>query len=288
MSYLYYFIALFSLSQAANLIRWAEASALVIGFWRLLGASLCMLALLIWSRRKQSFVKFARTLPAKKTLFVCGSLFFAHLWTYFYAAQNTSISAAMILFSLNPLFTALLSAKLVGDHVAPKVKWAMLLGFAGLLLLMSETSSPSAPTFWGNLSAFASALLFSGYLLSSKMARKKMDNLSFTTAIYAVCAFWFFVFMAWTETSWHPSHDHFWPAILALILFPTLLGHALFSYLLKDLNINWMSCGKLLEPGVASLVAFFAFGERPSLMAGMAFGFTAAAVLLLYSPWKKS
>jgi drug/metabolite transporter (DMT)-like permease len=218
-------------------------------------------------------------------------LFFGHIWTYSYGAQKTSVAAAMILFSLNPLFTALASSKLVGDSVHPKVKWAMFFGFLALFLLFSEKHDPNDISFWGNVSAFASAILFSGYLLTSKMVRQKTNNISFTTLMYLVCALWFFVFMIATtdpaQENWVPIESSFWTAILALILFPTFLGHALFSYLLKDFNINWMSCGKLLEPGLASIVAYFVFSESPSVAVNLSFVFTAGAVLLLYMPWQK-
>lgn len=283
-----YLLALLSLSQAANLIRWTDTHALTIGFWRLIGASAIMWAVYAWSQRKQTASIPPLSKRQKLLLFACGSCFFAHLWSYFYGVQNTSIANAMILFSLNPLFTAVLAKKWVGDSVSPEVKWSMLFGFLALALLLFPHSSQTQQSWLGGASALLSAAFYSLYVLSGKIIRKEVSNKLFMANVYLVCGSWFGIFILLTGAPTTGQSDNFWPGIAALILFPTLLGHGLFTYLVKELNINWMSCGKLIEPAVASLVAYWLFTESPSPTTWIAFAFTAIAVVLLYLPWRNN
>lgn len=285
MNYLLFALSLLSLSQAANLIRYAQAPALMIGTWRLAGAA-ALMGMLLLVKNPAGFRRSLSTLRNPIVL-IAGSFFFSHLWTYFWAVQNTTIAAAMILFATNPLMTALWSKVLVHDTPHPRLGIAWLFGFAGLVLLLWERWNAAHMSFLGNLSAIASAALYSGYILTSKMGRKNIDNVTFTTGIYTVAAVGFFLaaFLRDVPLLDYPSFT--WWTILALIAFPTLLGHAVFTYLLKFLNINWMSCGKLLEPAVAAFVAFFLFGEQITPWTLGAFVLTGIAVAILYSPWER-
>ncbi|PIS10827.1 MAG: hypothetical protein COT73_07255, partial [Bdellovibrio sp. CG10_big_fil_rev_8_21_14_0_10_47_8] len=129
---LLFFVAIVSLSQAANLVRLAQAPALMIGFWRLLGAGLIMFGLkwLNSRRQNQSFLEY----PPRETwrwTFLSGSLFFVHLWTFFVAAQTTSIATCMILFASNPIFTAIGSWIFLKDRFEKRHGVAFALAFTG-------------------------------------------------------------------------------------------------------------------------------------------------------------
>ncbi len=75
-----------------------------------------------------------------------------------------------------------------------------------------------------------------------------------------------------------------WLAVFGLVLLPTLLGHLSFSYLMNFMNLSLMSCGKLIEPVLASIIAFYLFGEVLSAQAIIAFFFTASALVVLFLP----
>ena len=77
-----------------------------------------------------------------------------------------------------------------------------------------------------------------------------------------------------------------WISIGGLVLFPTLLGHALFTYLLRYFDVNWLSTGKLAEPLLASLTAFLFFHETWTPTIAMAFACTGVSLLILLEPWK--
>lgn len=285
MNYLLFAVSILSLSQSANLIRYAQAPALAVGAWRLLGAAVAMAVILLLTNRKS-----ARQMSAvfrSPIVWISGTFFFLHLWSYFWAVQNTTIAAAMILFATNPLMTALWSKVLVQDTPHPRLGIAWAVGFLGLILLLWEQWNSAHMNFLGNLSALVSAIFHSGYILTGKMGRKKFTNTTLTTGLYAVTALWFFVVALARGVPLTDYPSYTWWTIAALIVFPTLMGHTIFNYLLKFLNINWMSCGKLLEPAIAAFVAFFLFGEAVSTTTVAAFILTGIAVAILYSPWER-
>lgn len=281
--FLLFFLSILSLSQAANLVRLAAAPPLMIGFWRIIGSALIMLGLHYWQSRRKS-KPFLSPLPPSiwAWTLASGSFFFLHLWTFFFAAQHTTIANCMVIFAINPLFTAIGSWLLLNDRFERRHGIAFILAFFGIYALASQNLSWSEG-LPGDLSALASAGLFSGYLISSKKARLHMNTEQFTGLIYLWAAALFLIFALSKNISMLNYPSITWWAIAGNILIPTLLGHVLFTYLLKFFNINWMSCGKLLEPGFSALVAYFAFNEvlKPGTL--VAFVFFASSVLVLIS-----
>jgi drug/metabolite transporter (DMT)-like permease len=57
--------------------------------------------------------------------------------------------------------------------------------------------------------------------------------------------------------------------------------------LLKHMNINFMSSGKLAEPALAAVTAYFVFNEELSSNTIIAFAFALAAIFVLIFGRKK-
>lgn len=327
--YSLFFVAIFSLSQAAPLVRLAQAPAEVIGFWRLMGASLIMLSFCWWKEGRlfphrevslESNLTSSNLASTNSRLMnmwklrwddyqgwtvLSGVLFFLHLWTYFLAAQNTKIASLMVIFASNPLFTAFLSKLFLKDRFLPRFGVAYFFGLLSLTLLFSDsfftylltTSSFAdstnthshlnvANSGFGNIMALLSAIGYSGYIFTGKKSRAYIANSHYTWMIYLICGFCFGLVAIVKGSNFTSYTLGSWLAILGTILVPTLMGHASFSFLLGRLNINWMSCGKLVEPVFSSITAWLIFGEVLQLKNYLSFIFTFFSVLILIAPWK--
>ncbi len=281
---LLFFLAILSLSQAANLVRAAAAPAVVIGFWRLLGAAAIMILIRAWNSRQSSTAFFERiSLSTWWWSFLSGTFFYLHLRTFFYSAQNTTIANCMVIFSTNPIFTALGSMVLLKDKFEKRYALAFLLAFIGVAVLASDRLAWDQARS-GDASALISALFFSIYIISGKKARLAVSTDQFTWIIYIWAAILFLLAGLIQQVNWVGYPNQTWLAIVGNIIFPTLLGHVLFTHLLKYFNINWMSCGKLLEPAFSTLVAWIAFHENLKMETLGSFGFTALAVVVLFWP----
>lgn len=283
------FLALFGLSTSALWVRLANAPVDVIGLWRLLGAALVVsLALLIrgglrgfrWNSKSEAISSLA-----------AGVFFFFHLWTYVYSAQTTTIAHLVIIFSAAPLFTAI-GARFYFKEVFPLRLFAVIaLAGLGLALIFRDpviaaNSHAVSSSLKGDLAALVSAVLHSAYSLSGKRARQTAPNLNFSFWLYFVAGSLFLSLALILGENLRPESQPFYIATLGLILFPTLLGHGLFTYLLRHMNINVLSCAKLLEPAIAASLAFYLYNEEVSAMTLFAFGLMAIALLILFRPWR--
>ena len=279
--YFLYFVSLFGLAQSANLVRLAEAPLEVLGFWRLLVSALLFLPFALKNNFIQNFRSAPQTLNFSLT---SGFFFFTHLWTFFYASQNTTIANCMIIYSTNPLFTALGAWLFFNEKFTKRLAVAYILAFIGIYQLVSHNLDFDRGLVKGDFAALISALLFTGYLLTGKKVRHTFSNSAFSTTIYFTAAM-LFLFTGLTkgiDFIHYPTQT--WLAIGGSILFPTLLGHALFMYLVRYMNINMMTCGKLIEPPISAVIAFLLFGEVLKDNTLLAFILTSSAVLILFAP----
>ncbi len=269
------------------MIRFAEAHALAICFWRLLVASLLLLPIVVF--RKQHHQYQTLNTNERVQILMSGAMLFVHFFFFFRSVQETTIANASILFSLNPVFTALGALILFRENIAPHLIAALVLGITGVGVLMSEGWwTPSASSWRGDLYGALSAATFSAYILTGKRVRQKLGNLPYALSIYlqssllalGACLALQVPLTGFSTTTW-------W-AFVVLAIFPTLLGHAIFTYCLNYLNVTFMSCMTLVEPLMAAVVAYYLFHEPFTTWAGVAFILTCVSVGALYWPTLKA
>lgn len=281
-------LGIFSLSQSATLVRLSGAHPFVVGFWRLLASSLIMAALQ-WrlSQKQQSTFWEPTSRRHLSATYSSGLFFFLHLWTFFVAAQNTSIANCMVIFATNPIFTAAGAWLGFKEKLQKRHLWAFFFAFTGIgVLFFDRLNFDSLRS--GDFAALLSAVFFSGYILTGKKSRSVMSTEQYTWVIYLITAILFLAAGLVQNVEWLNYPLKTWVAIAATVLFPTLLGHVLVSHLLQYFNINFLSCGKLVEPVLSAIVAYYVFGESLSSRTTWAFLLTLLGVGALLSPYLKS
>lgn len=277
---LLYFLALFCLSTSAN---WAKLSTMpvdVLGFYRLGLAAALLGAWLLFIKRP--------TLPKldKKVLWIVlsGFFFFLHLWTFKYAAKNTTISNSMIIFSSNPIWASIGAVLFFNEKLNLRLFAAYILAFSGVYVLVAPGFQTGHQLNSGDISSFFSAILYALYMLTGKKARTYFDNKFYALVQYAVCGLCFFTLTQWNQTPLTGYSDMTWFALLGLIALPTFFGHFSLTYLVQYMNLSVMTCGKLIEPIMASIIAAYVFNEHLSSTAPFAFTLTSLAVVILFGP----
>lgn len=278
-----YFIAILSLSSAANLVKLSQAPPDVIGFWRLLVAALILFPV-AWFRGDLKSLH--KDLTGAKTTALSGGFLYLHLFTYFYAAQNTAIANCMILFATNPLFATAGAYLFFKEKFTARLGIAYVLAFGGVFYLVSQNLKLDPAHFRGDISALFSAVFYSIYVLFGKKARQSVSNFSYSVVIYFIAAILFGLAGVSKGVNMVDWPLRSWLGIAGTIILPTFLGHFLFGYLLKHMNVNLMTCGKLMEPILSSILAYFIFSEAIKPQAIVAFAFTSTAVLILFFPWE--
>jgi drug/metabolite transporter (DMT)-like permease len=277
---LLYFLALFSLATASNWAKLSQMPVDVLGFYRLGIAGLLLgLWLLFFNRDKLPK-------PDKKMLWIAlsGFFFFLHLWTFKYAAKNTSISNSMIIFSSNPIWASIGAVIFFKERIGIRPVFSYILALTGIYILVLPGLQVGNAINPGDLSAFWSAILYALYMLSGKKARHHFENKFYALGQYFICSACFFALVAWNDSPLVGYNDVSWLALFGLIFLPTFFGHFTFTYLVQFMNLSVMTCGKLVEPVMASIIAAYIFNENLSATAPTAFCLTAVSVINLFWP----
>ncbi|MBC7419637.1 MAG: DMT family transporter [Bdellovibrio sp.] len=277
---LLYFLALLCLSTSPNWAKLNQMPVEVLGFWRLFIASIILgVWVFIWKRRTWP--------PLNKKItwvIVSGVFFFLHLWTYKFASKSTSVANTMILFASAPLWSSAGAILFFKEKMTLRLGIAYGIAVVGIYLLAFEHIEFNSFTFLGDLSAVISGFFYACYMLTGKKARLHYDNSIYSFLQYGVCALLFAAnaigmgkpFLGYSDVSWF--------AVMGLVLLPTLLGHLTLTYLVNYMNLSLMSCGKLIEPVIASIIAYFVFHEMLKPEAWVAFGLTSVSVIILFTP----
>lgn len=276
-------LSIFVLSQSAIFIRYAEAPAAAIGFWRMILALPVLVVLLFWKRRWGNVFRLRS--QQWMALFLCGFFLFAHFHTWFLSVQKTTLANAMILFGLNPLFTA------IGAWIffREKMEWrhglALVLCLLGLYFLLEESLQLSASHFEGYVLGIICAIFFSAYVLVSKGIRRDLHNVPFALVTYTVCMVCFALLMSLTAVPFLGYPTNSWIGFAGLAFGSTLLGHSLFTHSLQFFNVNLMSISTLVEPILTAISAYILFREPLSRGAVFGFFFVTLGILAMYFPY---
>ncbi len=283
---LYLAISLIVISHSGILIRFAEANALAIGFFRMALVVPCLFVMLLLNGQLALVPKLRRRQWGG--LLLCGFFLFTHWYTWFLAVQRTALANSMVLFAVSPVFTALGAWLFFREKITVRHIVALVCCFAGVVALFQGSLSLKPEQLTGDLLGFAAALLFSGYVLVSKGVRSTLANLPFTFVTYSFSGLFFLVAMQFVQVPLTGYSSTTWLAFAALAAGPTLLGHALFTYCLQFFNVNLMNILILTEPVIASISAYLILSEPLTLHQGIGFAVISLGVFVLFVPWKKA
>ncbi|MGZ3724747.1 MAG: DMT family transporter [Pseudobdellovibrio sp.] len=277
---LLYFLALFTLSTSPVWAKLNHMSVEVLGFYRL-GISSLLLLFWVFAVKKTPLPRLQRS---QIWVVLSGFLFFLHLWTFKYAAKNTTISNGMIIFSSNPIWSSIGAVFFFKEKLHKRLYFAYFMALLGIYLLVARELSLGQGINKGDLASLFSAIFFALYMLSGKKARQHFSNNIYALGQYIICTLFFWFCMLYTGADYTGYDATSWWAIVGLIAMPTFFGHFTMTYLVSHMNLSIMSCGKLIEPVTASIIAAIVFSEKLSPNAPWAFALTSMSVAILFYP----
>lgn len=278
--YLLLLIGILAVSTAAILIRLIllEASALVIAAYRLALSALISGLLLLISHKSK------RTQLNRKDiglLVLSGVFLSAHFAAWITSLEFISVSSSVILVTTTPLWVALLSPVVLKEKVSSRFYWGMAVAIIGGICI--AISSPcrlssvglrcsgsvferGSQTLWGMALALFGAWMASGYMLIGRKMRLKMDNLSYTTAVYTVSAIVLILVVILRGEKVLGYSPQIYALFVALAVIPQLLGHSVLNYSLEVLPATVVSMALLGEPIGSTILAVIFLNEIPSTL----------------------
>ena len=121
----------------------------------------------------------------------------------------------------------------------------------------------------GDLLAFGGAVAMAAYLLLGRVARRRLPVSTYAASVYGVAA------AALLPPAAHRLQPRgyqatSWLALTGVVIGPQLLGHTVFNGLLASVSASVVAVVMLLEPVIATVLAWWLFDELPgpSLWAG--------------------
>jgi len=147
-------LGVFILSPDALLVRLANSDTWTILFWRglLFALGITLITFLTYrSTTIRQFIKIGRRGVLLGFLFGWSTIFFVT------AVQYTSIANALVIISISPVFSALLSWKFLGEKTSLRTWITMLIIIGATFAIMFNSFKHGG--FWGDMSALMTAAL---------------------------------------------------------------------------------------------------------------------------------
>ncbi len=250
---------LLGVSFGAPLARFVpELAALTIAFWRMAGAST-----LLWSH---GAVSGQGALGKNKfpPIIIAGIFLALHFACFYSAVKMTPIANATLFATLAPIFTLGYERFFLKRKMPVGVLIGLLLAIAGAVVIQGSSLQFGAAETRGNLMALASSGFMSVVLIIGERIRGDTGNILYTRWLYLFAAITLAIIGVLSATDltfkWV---DSIW--ILALIILPTLIGHNSMSYAVKYLRPTIVGSMPFGEPILATILAWFLFGEGVGL-----------------------
>jgi drug/metabolite transporter (DMT)-like permease len=255
-----------AISTSPILIRVAAMPALALAFWRCLAGAV-VLAPFAPRGRVGTLDRADLALLAASGLFL--AVHFA-LWNA--SLGLTTVAAATTLVSCAPLFVGLGSVFL-GEAPSGRAWAGIALATAGAVVIgVGDTAAFGGGTdaVWGDLLAFGGALAIAAYLLLGRVARRRLPVSTYAASVYGVAAAVLLPACLLTGSSLGGYQATAWLALAGVVAGPQLLGHTVFNSLLASVSASVVAVVMLLEPVIATVLAWWLFDEvpGPSLWAG--------------------
>ena len=255
-------VAVFAISMAAILVRWADASALSLSFWRTAGGALLLAPAAsptMWQAARQHW----------RLLAVAGTALAAHFWLWLASLELTSVAASTTLVSTVPLFVAVGGlalpslAERSGGRVNNRTWVAISIAIVGSAIIAGGDVGLAGDQLLGDFLALAGAAAMALNLIVGARLRQELSTATYSCATFTVASFVLLIAAIVTDTSLIGFSGSTWLVIAALILGPQLLGHTLLNHLLVSLGPLPVSMMLLLEPIGAGLLAWLLLDESP-------------------------
>lgn len=259
-------VAVVAISSAAVLVRWADAPAVSLSFWRTAAgaAVLAPLALRSTQRPTQGEGEVGQRVGVPwGPVAVAGLALALHFATWLASLELTSVAASVTLVSTTPLFLAGWMA-VTGRRPPRRTLLAMALALAGTVVITGGHAVGDDRDLAGDGLALLGAAAMGVYLVAGARVRAQLATAAYASRAYLVAAAALLPVALLTGQDLAGYDGTTWLAIAAMVLGPQLAGHTLFNHLLTRFGTVTVSLALLAEPAGASILTWLAFGEVPT------------------------
>lgn len=204
---------------------------------------------------------------------LCGLLLAGDLALWHTAITLTSVANATLFNNCAPIFVAAFAWVVLKERMGVGLVVALLTAILGMALLMSDGLRLGGDQQTGDLLAVLTAAFYAGYLLLVKYLRQFHSTSLIMAGSSLAAALAVLVVSLIEGGNLLPVTLYGWAVVIGLGLVCHVGGQGLITAALAHLPASFSSIGLLLQPVMATVLAWVLFGEALSLaqVAGMLF-----------------
>ncbi|MEQ9363350.1 MAG: DMT family transporter [Leptospirales bacterium] len=239
-------------------------------------------------------------------LLLPGFFFAGDLALWHWSIHFTTVANSTLLTNFAPIFVTLVAYFFLGERFDRRFPLGLLLAIAGAALLIRRSLEVSPDHLFGDLLGVCTALFYAAYQLSVKRLRRDFSTLalmfgsSLTGAVLLLA-----LAIASGESIWPapivlPTDLNFsggaaiaetltkivrgffqsWGPLFGLALVSHIAGQGLIAYAFAHLSASFSSVSLLIQPIVATITAYYLFGEALGPIEVLGAGIVLAGVVL--------
>lgn len=242
-------------------VRLSEVGPLTTAFWRV---ALALIPLAIWSGatsgRGQAVAKPTGLLDCL-ALMVPGLMLAGDLIAWHISLHMTSVANATLFTNMAPIFVTLGGWFLFRTRISAIFLTGLALALAGVVILKGGPGAVGGGNIAGDAVAVVAAVFYAGYLLSLARLRSRFSTL--TAMLWTTVSAGIFILPValYFETDFIPLSVFGWAMVLGLAWLTHAGGQGLIIYALAWLPPAFSSLTLLIQPVVATILAWMLLGE---------------------------
>lgn len=240
-------------------VRLSETGPVATAFYRM---ALSLPLLWAWmSMLPGAAVRRPRSWRDYGVLLLAGVFFAADLTVWHWSIKLTAVANATLFANFAPVFVTLGSWWLFGERFTRTFLVSIGLGIAGAAILMGDSLNLHAQNFAGDSLGLTAAVFYGAYLLTVSRLRRSFSTAVIMTWSGAVSAA-ILLPLAWLSgDALFPASAFGWGILIALAVFSHAGGQSLIAHALAHLSAAFSSVSLLLQPVVATLLAWLLLAE---------------------------
>lgn len=247
-------------SLSAIFPKFAQASPLVLAFYRMFFAALLTMVLVL-TKQRDELRKISR-----KDLLLCslsGIALGFHFACYLTSLTLTGIASSVTLADTEVFFVAIAGTIFLREKLSVKAWVGICVTFVGSVII--ATGDAGGGRLSGDLLALTAAICSAAYTMIGRKCREHLSTGIYTMIVYFFASAVDLALCTFSTNYITTAVEVDFLSALGMAVFCTLLGHSLYSWGLRFEKASFVSVVKLLEPVFAAVLGFLFFTEIPPL-----------------------
>ncbi|RDW17165.1 EamA family transporter [Oceanobacillus arenosus] len=251
--YIAVIIGVISISTTAIFVKLVSGAPAAISANYVLLITILMMAPSFLTKYRQEF----KTITAKNWLFSIGAgiVLAMHLILLMESLQFTSVSSSVLILTLHPIFTLLLSYFFRQEKLSSGAIISAIIILFGSCILFRGDFLLGELVIFGDILAILAAITLAAFQLLGQPIRRRVSNISYMFIVFSVGAIVLFFYNIVQQHSFVNFPSHYWWIFIALAIIPTFLGRFLFHWAAKWINSSTISFASIFQPIGATLLA---------------------------------